>query len=187
MFRAVLAVSVVAAIVGISPPHASAEAPACAKPPETLANFETTAPPKPAPDTPFFVTEDSQRTLADYAGKGVIVNFWATWCAPCVREMPALDRAHAALAADGIDVLTISEDRDAPRVAPKFFDKNGIVNLEPLFDRRGKFLRSLNVPGLPTTVVFDRSGQEIGRVIGIAEWDDPESIAFLKSCLGARG
>jgi len=187
MFRAILAVSVVAAIVEISPPHARVEAPACVGPPESLANFEATVPSKPAPETPFFVTEDRTRTLADHVGKGVILNFWATWCAPCVREMPALDRAHAALAGDGIDVLTISEDRDAPRAAPKFFDKNGITNLEPLFDRRGKLLRALGVPGLPTTVVFDRTGREIGRVIGIAEWDDPESIKFLRACVGARG
>jgi len=138
-----------------------------------------------APDTAFKDANGKDRRLTDYKGQGVVLNFWATWCAPCVREMPQLDRLRALLKGTGINVLAVSEDRKGVPVAKKFFETNKLHDLEVLVDPGGKLLRSLKVRGLPTTVLFGEDGLERGRVTGIAEWDSNEVVAFIRKCLGA--
>ncbi len=150
-----------------------------------LANFVPSDGLPAVPDTPFLDNAEKNRSLADYKGRGVVLNFWATWCAPCVREMPQLDRLNALLKGTGIEVLTISEDRKGLPLARKFFEVNKLRDLEILADPKGKLLRALNGRGLPTTVIIDRQGREVGRVAGIAEWDAPETVGFLRDCLGA--
>jgi thiol-disulfide isomerase/thioredoxin len=134
---------------------------------------------------PFLVDGETERTLANYRGRGVVINFWATWCAPCVREMPALDRLSAELANDRIAVLALSADYAGAPIVRKFYDKNGINNLEVMVDLKGQVARSFKVPGLPTTIMLGADGREAGRVLGIAEWDAPETISFLRGCLGS--
>lgn len=155
---------------------------ACSNPPPALGRFQKSDG-SPAPETPFLVDDQEERTFADFAGTALVVNLWATWCAPCVTEMPALNRLNAAVADDGIAVLPLSADREGARVVKAFYGANGIDALPVMVDRMGKVARTLGVPGLPTTVLYDRTGQEVGRVIGIAEWDTPEAIAFLRACL----
>lgn len=173
-------------IVAISPHHASAEARTAAEDAGALANFQPMDPPRPVTDKPFADTgvADGWRTLADYRGNGVVLNFWATWCAPCVRELPSLDRLHAAVADDGIHVLTLSLDRGGTIVIRRFFEKLGIRNLPVLVDRGGQVFRKFHSKGLPTTVLIDSRGFEIGRVTGPAEWDTPGAIAFIRARLG---
>lgn len=161
---------------------ASATAAACGDPPPAMGRFQPgdgTA----APETPFVVDGVGERTVADFHGTALVVNLWATWCAPCVTEMPALDRLDAELADDGIAVLPLSADREGAPVVKAFYEANGIGNLPIVIDRLGRVARALKVPGLPTTVLYDRAGREVGRVVGIAEWDTPEAISFIRACL----
>ncbi len=186
MFRAVLTGIVVAVILMISAGHASAAGERCRNAPESLGNFETTPSRTPAPTAPFLENGNTARTLANYRGKGVVVNFWATWCAPCVKEMPALDRLNAEVSGDGIIVLALSSDRGGAPVVSKFFAKKAIKNLAVMMDEKSKVARAVGISGLPTTVMFDAEGREVGRVLGPAEWDTPESIAFLRACLAPK-
>ncbi len=185
MFRAVLSGVAIAAILMISASYASAGTEACGQPPDSLGNFEATGETNAASAVPFYLGDGTERTLADFRGHPLVVNFWATWCAPCVREMPALDRLSAAVAGDGIHVFALSADRGGGPVVEKFFAKNGIRHLPVMIDRKGQVLRTLKAPGLPMTVLFDAEGREVGRVIGVAEWDADETIAFLRACLAA--
>lgn len=174
--------AVLSLIVGISPFLSSAEARACVGGTNVLPGLETTSPPIPVPSVPFLEGGETRRTLADFKGRGIVLNFWATWCAPCVREMPALDRLHEA-AGDAFHVLALSSDRGGAPVVEKFYAKAGIANLTNLIDDKRQVLRKMKVRGLPTTILIDPAGNEIGRVLGAAEWDAPETIAFLRACL----
>ena len=180
----VLAALAVAAIVSITGPRSSREARDCTPDDGVLGNYEATQPPGAVPNTAFTDRKGADRTLAEWRGSGVVLNFWATWCAPCVREMPALDRLRAMVAGDGIAVLALSEDRGKPAVVEAFFEKHAIRNLPVLMDKRPKLLNGLAVQGLPTTVLINAGGNEVGRVVGVAEWDTADAVAFLRRCLG---
>jgi len=156
----------------------------CAKPDKGFKNLKLTRPPKEVPDTAFEGAKGRLVRLQDFLGSGVVLNFWATWCAPCVREMPALDRLHAQVKGDGIRVLAVSEDRKGEPLIRAFYDKNRIQNLDILVDPKGKLLREFGIFALPTTVLVGRDGREVGRVVGIHEWDGPETAVYLRACLG---
>ncbi len=118
-------------------------------------------------------------TLADYEGKVVVLNFWATWCPPCRAEMPSIDRLSAEMGGDDVEILALSTDRfDVERVAA-FFDEIQVQNLRVLQDRKGAVARKAGVLGLPVTVILDRQGREIGRVQGEAEWDSAHVKAIV--------
>ena len=183
MSHAVAAGLLVGAIVGISPPLARADAGACAAFGKAVKGFEAAETSTAAPHTVFLEDGTVERRLADHAGRPVVLNFWATWCAPCVREMPDLDSLHAVFAAEGIDVLAVSEDRSGmDKVAP-FYAKAGIVHLSRLVDDQGKLSRALGVRAMPTTFLFDADGRQIGQVIGAAAWNEPTVQAALRVCL----
>ncbi len=173
-----------AVIDPISQSLASAEGGKCSAPDGVLGNYQAWDPPRPVTEAPFFDAGGKPRTLADYRGRGVVFNFWATWCAPCVREMPQLDRLRKLLTGFGIEVLALDEDRAGAPLAEKFFRENRIRNLDVLVDRGGKVLRASKIRGMPTTLLINARGLEVGRVEGAAEWDGKEAVAFLKRCLG---
>lgn len=130
--------------------------------------------------------EGKPRSLSDFRGKIVLLNIWATWCVPCRKEMPALDHLQAALGGPEFQVLPLSIDRGGIDVVRKFFTEIGIKKLGLYLDQSSEAAGKLGIVGLPTTLILDRSGREIGRLIGPAEWDEPENIQFIK-CIVANG
>ena len=129
-----------------------------------------------------FVTEDGTRKylLDDFQGRTVLLNVWATWCPPCVEEMPTLDALQGELGGPGFEVVAVSIDRAGPEVVRRFFDRIGIENLEMYVDETAMAATALRAPGLPATILIDEDGREVGRLMGPADWDDPEMVEFLK-------
>jgi thiol-disulfide isomerase/thioredoxin len=141
---------------------------------------------EPAPPPPFAFTdaEGKEHGAADFAGRGLVVNLWATWCLPCIAEMPALDRAQARLSDEGVLVLALSSDREGRAKVEPFYRDRGIRHLGLWFDPRGAAQRALGARGLPTTVIIDRKGRERARLEGAAEWDTPEMLAAIRRLVG---
>ena len=166
---AAIAVWVVLAMRAAEPPREGA-----------MAQFTPNDPPRPAPETPFETVAGEPVTLTVFKDKVVLVNFWATWCAPCVREMPSLDRLQASFDKDRFVILAVSVDRDGAEKVTPFFEKHGIKNLTPLLDRRMRLAGAFGVPGMPTSYLLDRSGRIVGNLPGVAEWDSPEAKALVR-------
>ena len=142
-----------------------------------------TEPPAALGDVRFTDAKGKAVTLADKRGRVVLMNFWATWCSPCVREMPSLDRLQAQFDKSVFEVVLISEDRD-PAVIEPFLKRLGLANMAAYHDPRSRLSRQLAVRGLPTTLLIDRSGYEVGRVVGSAEWDSPEALELIRRYTG---
>lgn len=162
---------------------AGAELPQCIPQKDLFGNYQAAEKETPLPDIPFLTETGEETTLGAYNGKGLVINFWATWCAPCVREMPQLDRLSAFVRENGIDVLTISEDRTGLKAASKFYATHKLNDLPILADPKGKLMRAVGAPGLPLTMLIDAKGREIGRIVGPAEWDSVEIVEFVRDCL----
>lgn len=129
-----------------------------------------------------FVTEDGTwMDLEGFRGRVILLNVWATWCPPCVKEMPTLDALQGALGGPEFEVVALSIDNAGPDVVRDFFDRIGVRNLNMYVDETMLSFTALRVVGLPTTLLINAEGKEIGRLIGPAEWNDPEMVAFLKS------
>ena len=137
--------------------------------------------PKPIADVRFTDDRGQPSALADFRGKVVLLNVWATWCLPCRKEMPTLDRLQAALGGDSFEVVALSVDRQGAEAAKAFYSEIGVRHLALNVDAAGRALSTLAAVGLPTTVLIDREGRELGRLMGPAEWDSPDMVAFLKS------
>ena len=140
--------------------------------------------PAPPPPADFTDTDGAARTLASYAGQGLVVNLWATWCAPCVAEMPALQEAARKLAADGILVLPLSSDRGGAAVVGRFYEAHAITGLPILLDPRGEAGRIWGARGLPTTLLIDRRGQERARLEGGFDWSADAALASVRKLVG---
>ncbi len=120
---------------------------------------------------------EATMTLQDYRGQVVLLNAWATWCPPCVAEMPSLDRLQAARGGEDFQVLTIALDR--PEKVVTFFERNDIANLPDWMDVNYEINGRLRLPGMPTSILYDRNGREVARLAGEAEWDSPEALALI--------
>jgi thiol-disulfide isomerase/thioredoxin len=150
----------------------------------TLAKFQLAKESKPLPELAFNDADDKPLTLADYKGKIVLLNFWATWCGPCVKEMPSLDRLQAAMGKDKFVVLPLSLDGPSrPKVAPFYADKK-LSHLGVYFDKGRKAMQALGVSILPTSILVDAEGRELGRLEGEADWEKPEALALVKGAIG---
>ena len=135
-------------------------------------------------DLHFTDADGVARSLADYAGKGVVLNLWATWCVPCVREMPALDDLAKLVAGDGIVVLPVSSDRGGAAVVERFYGEHGIAHLPVLLDPMGAMARGLNLRGIPTTLLIDKQGQQVAWLEGSADWSSPDAVTVVRHAKG---
>jgi len=155
-------------------------------PPDPLRNFVAHAAAKPVAALDFKDGDGQVRSLADFNGKVVVLNLWAAWCVPCRKEMPALDRLQTALGGRNFAVVPLSIDEGGRETVAKFYAEIGIRQLPVYTDTSGEALRALGAVGLPTTLVLDRAGEEIARVVGPAEWDAPEVVEFLKAMIAKQ-
>jgi thiol-disulfide isomerase/thioredoxin len=151
-----------------------------------LGEFIPTSPPLPAPAISFVDLAGNTVSLSEFTGKIVLVNLWATWCEPCLREMPSLERVQSRLG-DKIAVLAISEDHGGGKTVGAFVDKLGLRSVKIYLDPKSAMERAFKVQGLPTSFLIDREGRVLGRVEGAAEWDAPKLLEILKSFLGDDG
>ncbi|MFC0199793.1 TlpA disulfide reductase family protein [Paracoccus rhizosphaerae] len=135
--------------------------------------------PAPISGTEFTDPDGGTHTLADWKGKVVLLNFWATWCAPCREEMPALDRLQSQMGGDDFEVVTIATGRNAPERIDDFFEEVSVENLPVLLDPRQQVARDMGVVGLPVTVLIDRDGKEVARYLGDAEWDSDAAKTLI--------
>ena len=136
---------------------------------------------KPAPLLTFLDEEGGRLTLEKFRGKIVVLNLWATWCTPCVAEMPMLDRLQQQLEGVGVVVVALSIDRGGPDVVREFFDEHEITHLAVYVDPTMRAQSDLSAIGLPTTIIIDREGNDRGRIVGPAEWDDAAAADLVLS------
>lgn len=139
---------------------------------------------RPLPEFQFFDEAGATLTAASHTGRALVVNFWATWCPPCVAEMPAFDRAQALLQDEGIRVLPLSSDRGGAAQVRPFYERLGLRHLPILLDPRGAAARAFGARGLPTTVIINRAHREVARLEGEAVWDDAAVLAAVRRLAG---
>ena len=137
------------------------------------------------PDIPFETAEGGSATLADHAGRYVLLNFWATWCAPCRKEMPMLSELQNAYGGDDFEVLTIATGRDDAAKVARFFDSMGITNLPRSRDGGQALARAMGVFGLPVVILLDPEGHEIARLTGPADWASSEARTLIAALTSA--
>lgn len=167
--------------------QALADSPAIANP-ETLsvgemAKFVLKKAPEPLPEITFLDAEAKSRNLSEWRGRVVLLNVWATWCLPCRKEMPALERLQSALGSDKFDVVAVSADRGGVEAARKFFDQVKLTKLGLFADPSLRLTSTLKVVGLPATLLIDAEGREIGRLLGPAEWDSEEAKKLIGAAI----
>jgi thiol-disulfide isomerase/thioredoxin len=148
---------------------------------EDLASaLKLTDPPVPAPAISFVAADGSEHRLVEFLGHGMVVNLWATWCAPCVAEMPALAALSKTLAPDDIAVLPLSSDRGGAAAVEAFYRQHDITGLPVLLDPKGAAAHAWHARGIPTSVVIDRQGRERARLEGAADWSTPTAAALVR-------
>ncbi len=136
-----------------------------------------------ATDVPFKAEDGTEMTLAAYEGQYVVLNFWATWCAPCRKEMPHLSALQTAMGGTDMQVVTIATGRNPVPAMQRFFDEIGVDNLPLHTDARQSMARSLGILGLPVTLILDRDGNEIARLQGDADWASDSAKAIMAALI----
>lgn len=142
--------------------------------------FAQTSKPKSVPDLQFVDGGGQAHSLKDFRGKQVLLNIWATWCAPCREEMPALDRLQSMFPVTEFEVIALSIDQQGAEPVRRFFAENRIKVLRLYSDPTAQAAFNLGALGVPTTLLIDRAGREIGRHTGPAKWDAPELVADFR-------
>jgi thiol-disulfide isomerase/thioredoxin len=171
---------------GIAPGLWSGNSAFASEPPPVsgwMEQFSFTEPRRPAPQIPFKAGDGTEVTLGDFKGRVLLVNFWATWCAPCVKELPALDELQLKLGGEGLLVLAVSQDRGGASVAGPFLKKLEVNRLGLFLDPKMKLGRAFGVRALPWTILIDRDGRAVGQLAGYAEWHSDEGIALIRHYL----
>ncbi|MGH8185003.1 MAG: TlpA family protein disulfide reductase [Steroidobacteraceae bacterium] len=145
------------------------------------------AQPRALPELAFADGDGTGRTLAGFRNRVVLLNIWATWCVPCREEMPALDRLQQKLGGPGFEVVALSIDAEGAAAVKRFYNEIGIRSLGIYVDPASRTMGALGLVGIPTTLLIDRQGREIGRRTGPAEWDGPETVRMIEAHLnGAK-
>ena len=137
-------------------------------------------PPTDPPDGVFVTADGASHHLADFRGRGMVVNLWATWCIPCVSEMPALETLSKALAPQDIAVLPLSSDRGGVEAVAAWYAAHDITALPVLLDPKGAMARAFNARGIPTTVIISKTGQVVARLEGAADWASLKAQAMIR-------
>ena len=137
--------------------------------------------PKPLPELHFANQQGGSVSLADFRGRVVLLNIWATWCFPCRKEMPTLERLQEKMGGKEFEVVVLSIDRGGAAAVEGFYQEIGIHRLSVYVDTSGKVADDLHIVGLPTTLLIDREGLERARLIGPAVWDSPKIVTVIKS------
>jgi thiol-disulfide isomerase/thioredoxin len=148
-----------------------------------MAAFVFHGQPAALPEIKFQDGTGKERTLADWRGKVVLLNLWATWCLPCRKEMPSLDRLQQALGSDKFEVVPVSVDRKGLGASKKFLDEIKVEHLGLYVDPTAHVNSALRAMGLPATLLIDAQGREIGRLLGPAEWDGDDAKRLIRSVL----
>lgn len=168
-------------------PQPKGEAPAAAPAPqgEIAGTLDITQRGSPPPKDLFTTPDGKPVTLAAFKGKPVLVNLWATWCGPCVKELPSLNRL-AARAPDKLRVLVVNQDAKAQAVdpVPGWWAARTLANLELYRDEKNNLGFAFGGGMLPTTVLYDANGKEVWRIIGTLDWDGPRANTLLADVLG---
>ena len=139
--------------------------------------------PRALPELAFEDGEGRKRSLSEFGGKVVLLNLWATWCTPCRKEMPALDRLQQKLGGPEFEVLALSIDVAGAPAVKRFYEETGVRSLAVYVDPTTQASTALGTVGIPTTLLIDRQGREIGRRTGPAEWDGPEAVRLIEGHL----
>ncbi len=140
--------------------------------------------PGPAPDLTFVDGDGRHRSLAEFRGKVVLLNVWAPWCEPCREELASLDGLQTKLAGPDFEVVALCEDLNGPGGVARYYAKHGIRTLGVYVDGSFAAPRLLGTHGIPTTLLIDKDGREIGRTVGAASWDDRDVIEVIRRRLG---
>ena len=143
--------------------------------------FHTDA--KAVPEIYFATADGDQKQLSDFQGKVVLLNFWATWCAPCRIEMRMLSELQTEFGGKNFEVVTIATGRNAPGALKRFFDKAGIENLPRHRDIKQQLARKMAILGLPITVILNRQGKEIARLRGDADWSSDSAKSIISALI----
>jgi thiol-disulfide isomerase/thioredoxin len=137
-------------------------------------------PPTPPPDISFVTADGTEHHLSEFAGHGMVVNLWATWCAPCIAELPALEVLSKTLAPEDIAVLPLSSDRGGADTVSRYFQAHGITGLPVLLDPKSAAAHAWHARGIPTTVIIDRHGMQRARMEGSADWSTGAAAAVIR-------
>ena len=148
-----------------------------------LAGFVRKDPHIVVPDISFVDGTGASKTLADFKGKTILLNLWATWCAPCREEMPSLDRLQKQTGSDTFEVVALAVDRTGAEAAAKFLKSINVENLKLYADPTTKAGTALRVLGMPTTILITADGREAGRLSGPADWDSDEAKALIAAAM----
>ncbi len=143
--------------------------------------------PEPLPDVNFVDATGAPKSLKDFRGKTVLLNLWATWCAPCREEMPSLDRLQQELGSDTFEVVALAVDRTGLEAARKFLEGINVKSLKLYADPTTRSGSALKAIGMPTTILIDAEGREIGRLPGPAAWDSEQAKALITEQIRAAG
>jgi thiol-disulfide isomerase/thioredoxin len=181
----VLAVSAIGIYSSLRP-SAETESAAGARPAPRALAFRIHDAPRPLPEIAFEDGEGRSRSLAQFTGKVMLLNVWATWCAPCREEMPALDGLQRKLGGPGFEVLALSIDSVGAPAVRRFYEEMGVRSLAVYIDSTTRASASLGAVGIPTTLLIDRQGREVGRHTGPAEWDGPQAVRVIEEFLQER-
>ncbi len=146
--------------------------------------LEPVSPPVAAPDISFVAADGSEHHLSDFLGHGMVVNLWATWCAPCIEELPSLAALSKTLAPDDIAVLPLSSDRGGATAVAAYFQQHDISGLPVLLDPHSAAAHAWNVRGIPTSFIIDKRGREVARLEGSADWSTPAAAALIRKLVG---
>ena len=139
--------------------------------------------PEPVGEIKFVDGSGAARTLAEFKGRVVLMNIWATWCVPCRKEMPALDKLQESMGSDKFEVVAMSVDRAGVAASAKFLESINVKNLKLYADPTARLNGVLKVFAMPSSILIDAEGREVGRLLGEADWNSEDAKKLIRSVL----